>query len=53
LAVFDELNGRLETELTWWREMQAKDLAALNALIQKSNISPIGPTAEKSKEAAE
>ncbi|HET9995007.1 MAG TPA: hypothetical protein VFQ18_06345 [Candidatus Acidoferrum sp.] len=53
LAVFDELNGRLETQLTWWREMQAKDLAALNALIQKSNISPIGPTAEKSKEAAE
>jgi photosystem II stability/assembly factor-like uncharacterized protein/DNA-binding FrmR family transcriptional regulator len=52
-VVFDELHGRLETQLTAWREIQAKDLAALNALIQKNNIPAIAPTAEKSKGGAE
>jgi photosystem II stability/assembly factor-like uncharacterized protein len=46
-TVFDELNSRLDAQLAAWRELQSKDLAALNALIQKSNISPISPAAEK------
>jgi photosystem II stability/assembly factor-like uncharacterized protein len=46
LAVFDELSGRLEKQLAAWRDLQAKDLAQLNALIQKSNIPAIGPAVE-------
>jgi len=52
-TVFDELNGRLETQLAAWRDVQSKDLAALNALIQKNNIPAIAPVAEKAKEGAE
>jgi photosystem II stability/assembly factor-like uncharacterized protein len=52
-VVFDELNGRMETQLAAWREIQSKDLAALNALIQKNSIPAIAPAAEKSKEGAE
>ncbi len=46
-AVFEELNGRLETQLTSWREIQSKDLAAFNAAVQKANIPAIAPAAEK------
>lgn len=46
-AVFDELNSRLETQLNAWHELQSKDLAALNALMQKSNVPAIAPAAEK------
>ena len=46
-AVFEELNSRLETQLNAWHDLQSKDLAALNALIQKSNIPAIAPAAEK------
>ncbi|MBA0084942.1 MAG: hypothetical protein HRJ53_08100 [Acidobacteria bacterium Pan2503] len=52
-AVFDELSGRLETQVTAWREIQAKDLVALNDLIKKNNIEAIAPATEKSKVAAE
>jgi len=52
-VAFDELNGRLETQLAAWKVIQSKDLAALNELIQRSNISPIAPAAEKPKEGAE
>jgi hypothetical protein len=52
-VAFDELNGRLETQLAAWKEIQSKDLVAMNELIQKSNISPIAPAAEKPKEGAE
>jgi photosystem II stability/assembly factor-like uncharacterized protein len=52
-AVFDELSGRLETQLAAWREVQSKDLATMNALIQKNNIPAIAPAAEKPKEGAE
>jgi len=45
--VYDELNSRLEAQLTAWREIQSKDLAALNAAIQKANIPAIAPAAEK------
>jgi hypothetical protein len=47
LAVFDELNSRLEVQLAAWHEIQSKDLAALNAAIQKANIPAIAPAAEK------
>jgi len=52
-VAFDELNGRLETQLAAWREIQSKDLAALNELIQKSNVPPIAPAVEKPKEGAQ
>lgn len=47
--VFNELNSRLETQLAAWKEIQSKDLAALNAAIQKANIPAIAPAAEKSE----
>ena len=50
-TVFEELNGRLEGHLAAWREIQEKDLAALNELIRKSNIPAIAPPAEKPREA--
>ena len=46
-TVFDELNTRLEVQLAAWHEIQSKDLAALNAAIQKANIPAIAPAAEK------
>jgi photosystem II stability/assembly factor-like uncharacterized protein len=46
-TVFDELNSRLDVQLAAWRDIQSKDLAALNALIQKSSIPAIAPAAEK------
>jgi uncharacterized coiled-coil DUF342 family protein len=46
-TVFDELNTRLEAQLAAWHEIQSKDLAALNAAIQKANIPVIAPAAEK------
>ena len=50
-AVFDELNAGLEKQLTAWREIQSKDLAALNAAILKANIPAIAPAVEKSEKA--
>src|SRR5690242_16596913 len=52
-VVFDELNARLETQLAAWREVQSKELAALNDLMKKSNMVFIAPAAEKTKVAAE
>jgi DNA-binding FrmR family transcriptional regulator len=48
-TVFDELNKRLDAQLAIWKDLQAKDLAALNALIQKNNIPTIAPAAEKAE----
>jgi photosystem II stability/assembly factor-like uncharacterized protein len=50
-TVFDELNAGLELQLAAWREIQSKDLAALNAAILKANIPAIAPAAEKSDKA--
>src|ERR1700676_2583875 len=47
LTVYDELNTRLEAQLAAWQEIQSKDLAALNAAIQKADIPAIAPAAEK------
>jgi hypothetical protein len=52
-VVFDELNARLETQLAAWREIQSKDLVALNDLMKKNNVPAIAPAAEKPKEGAE
>ena len=46
-TVFDELNKRLDLQLATWHNLENSDLAALNALIQKSNIPVIAPAAEK------
>ena len=37
-VVFDELNARLETQLTTWRDIQSTELVALNELMKKNNI---------------
>jgi hypothetical protein len=52
-VVFDGLNGRLETQLAAWRDVQSKDLAALNELMKKNNIEAIAPAAEKTAVAAQ
>jgi len=52
-AVFDELNARLETQLAAWRDIQSKELAALNELMKKNNVEAIAPAAEKARVAAE
>ena len=51
LTVYEELNKRLEVQLAAWHEIQSKDLAALNAEIQKANIPAIAPAAEKQEKA--
>jgi hypothetical protein len=52
-VVFDELNGKLEAQLTIWREIQSKDLVALNDLMKKNNVEAIAPATEKTKVAAQ
>jgi hypothetical protein len=52
-AVYEEVNRRLESQLAAWQEIGSKDLASLNALIQKQNIPAIAPAVEKHKEGAE
>jgi hypothetical protein len=52
-VVFEEVNRRLEAQLAAWQEIQSKDLASFNGLIQKSNIPAIAPAAEKHKEGTE
>jgi photosystem II stability/assembly factor-like uncharacterized protein/DNA-binding FrmR family transcriptional regulator len=47
--VYAELLSRLNVQLSAWREIQAKDLAALNDLIQKSSIPPIAPVTERKR----
>jgi hypothetical protein len=47
--VYAELLNRLNPQLNAWREAQAKDLAALNELIIKSNIPPVAPLTEPKK----
>ena len=49
-TVFEELSGRLETQLEAWRTLQGKELAALNEMIRKNNVPAIAPMAEKAKE---
>jgi hypothetical protein len=46
-TVYDELNTHIEAQLAVWHEIESKDLAALNAAIQKANIPAIAPAAEK------
>jgi hypothetical protein len=52
-VVFDELNGGLEAQLTVWREIQSKDLVALNDLMRKNNVEAIAPATEKTKVATQ
>jgi photosystem II stability/assembly factor-like uncharacterized protein len=52
-VVFDELNARLEKQLTAWREVQSNELAALKELMKKNNVEAIAPPTEKTKVAAE
>ena len=43
-AVFADLDQRLEAQLVKWREVQTKDLPAINDAMRKNNIQPIAPT---------
>jgi photosystem II stability/assembly factor-like uncharacterized protein len=45
LAVFEDLNQRLEAQLVKWREVLAKDVLALNDAIRKNNAPLIAPAA--------
>jgi hypothetical protein len=45
LAVFADLNQRLEAQLVKWRELLAKDVVALNDAMRKNNVPLIAPTA--------
>jgi hypothetical protein len=46
LEVFADLDRRLETQLVKWREVLAKDVPALNEVMQKNNIPLVGPSAK-------
>ncbi len=45
LAVFVELDQRLEAQLVKWREVLSKDLPAINDAMQKHNVPLIAPSA--------
>ena len=46
LGVFADLDQRLESQLVKWREALAKDVSALNEMMQKNNIQLVGPSAK-------
>ena len=46
--VFNDLSRQLDGQLGKWKEIQSKDLAALNELIRKEKIPAIGVSAEAS-----
>jgi len=45
LAVFAELDQRFEAQLVKWREVLAKDIPAINDVMQKHNVPLIAPSA--------
>jgi hypothetical protein len=49
LAVFAELDQRLETQLAKWREVLAKDVPALNEAMRKNNVPLVAPAATPAK----
>ncbi|HXT23633.1 MAG TPA: glycosyl hydrolase [Candidatus Eisenbacteria bacterium] len=49
LAVFAELDERLETQLAKWREVLAKDVPALNEAMRKNNVPSVAPGATPAK----
>jgi hypothetical protein len=48
-AVFAMLDQELETQLVSWREVKAKDLAALNESTRKANVPLVAPAASKTE----
>ncbi len=46
-TVFDELNKKLDEQLAKWKEIQERDLAALNEMIRKENIAAVAPAYKK------
>jgi hypothetical protein len=44
-AVFTDLDQRLETQMTKWREVLAKDLPAINEDMRKKNVPLVAPAA--------
>ncbi len=49
LAVFAELDQKLETQLTKWRDVVSKDIPALNDAMRKNNIPFVAPSTARSK----
>src|SRR5437879_733347 len=47
LAVFADLDQRLEAQLAKWRKVLSKDLPAINDAMQKHNVPLIAPSAAK------
>ena len=52
-VVFDELSARLDAQVAAWREIQSKEVAALNELMKKNNVPSIAPAVVKAKEGTE
>ncbi|HEY2548858.1 MAG TPA: hypothetical protein VGI46_22465, partial [Candidatus Acidoferrum sp.] len=48
-AVFDDLDKRLEAQLTKWREVLSKDLPALNDAMRKNNVPLVAPAPAAAK----
>jgi hypothetical protein len=49
LAVFADLDQRLEAQLVKWREVLSKDLAALNETTRRNNVPLIAPSTPAAK----
>jgi len=47
--VLEELSRKVEEQLVRWRELEAKDLAALNEMVRKENISMLWVAASPGK----
>ncbi|HET7151360.1 MAG TPA: hypothetical protein VFI60_08110, partial [Candidatus Acidoferrum sp.] len=49
LAVFAELDARLEAQLAKWHDVLSKDVPALNEAMRKNNVPLIAPSATAAK----
>ena len=47
LAVFDQLHGRLEKQVTTWKQIAETDVPTVNDLVRKENISLVEVPAGK------
>ena len=53
LAAYDDLSGKVSKLVAQWKEIKAKDLAALNQQIRKAEIPSIAPAAQSPEGATE
>ncbi|HET9784003.1 MAG TPA: hypothetical protein VFP94_03475, partial [Terriglobales bacterium] len=41
MDVYNDLTAQLQTQLDAWHQLQSKDVASFNALLQQHNLKPI------------